>query len=116
MKIFVSNSTHSDLAGIKEYYTDEGVPHIGNQFVTAIIKHLQILKDNPNIGRVVPEFEDERIRVLESVLVSFNRCGKRKDRSVVTALQSRKTTQFTEIYDAGGLCEESSIKCKYLIH
>ncbi len=64
MKIFVSNSAYSDLASIKKYYKDEGVPHIGKQFVEAIIEHLQILIDNPNIGRVVPEFGEERIREL----------------------------------------------------
>ena len=64
MKIFVSNSAYSDLASIKKYYKDEGVPHIGKQFVEAIVEHLQILIDNPNIGRVVPEFGEERIREL----------------------------------------------------
>ena len=64
MKIFVSNSAYSDLASIKKYYKDEGVPHIGKQLVEAIIEHLQILIDNPNIGRVVPEFGEERIREL----------------------------------------------------
>ena len=64
MKIFVSNSAYSDLASIKEYYKDEGVPHIGKQFVTAIVEHIETLKDNPNIGRVVPEFGEERIREL----------------------------------------------------
>ena len=64
MKIFVSSSAYSDLAGIKEHYKDESVPHIGKQFVAAIIEHLQTLKDNPNIGRVVPEFGEEQIREL----------------------------------------------------
>jgi len=64
VKIFVSNSAYSDLDGIKEYYKDEGVSQIGKQFVTAIVEHLQTLKDNPNIGRVVPEFGEERIREL----------------------------------------------------
>lgn len=64
MKIFVSNSAYSDLEGIKEYYGEEGVPHIGKQFISAIIEHVQTLVDNPDIGRVVPEFGEERIREL----------------------------------------------------
>ena len=64
MKIYVSNSAYSDLEGIKEYYEDEGVPHIGKQFISAIIEHVQTLVDNPDIGRVVPEFGEERIREL----------------------------------------------------
>ncbi len=64
MKIFVANSAHSDLEGIKEYYVEEGVPHIGRKFIKAIIEHAQTLVDNPDIGRVVPEFGEERIREL----------------------------------------------------
>ncbi|VAW85170.1 Death on curing protein, Doc toxin [hydrothermal vent metagenome] len=64
MKIFVANSAYSDLEGIKEYYEDEGVPHISKEFVKAIIEHIQTLADNPDIGRVVPEFGEERIREL----------------------------------------------------
>ena len=64
MKIFVANSAWGDLEGIKEYYEEEGVPHVGEQFVVAIIEHVQMLKDNHDIGRVVPEFGEERIREL----------------------------------------------------
>ncbi|MBN4081984.1 MAG: addiction module toxin RelE [Gammaproteobacteria bacterium] len=64
MKIFVSNAAYGDLEGIKEYYEEEGVPHIGKQFITSIIEHVQTLVDNPDIGRVVPEFGEEGIREL----------------------------------------------------
>lgn len=64
MKIYVSNSAYGDLERIKEYYEEEGVPHIGKQFISAIIEHVQTLVDNPDIGRVVPEFGEERIREL----------------------------------------------------
>ena len=62
MKIFVANSAYSDLESIKEYYEEEGVPHVGKQFLAAIIEHVQTLLDNPDIGRVVPEFGEERIK------------------------------------------------------
>lgn len=64
MKISVSNSAFADLEGIKEFYQDEGVPHIGLQFVTAIIDHIYTLQDNPDIGRIVPEFDESKIREL----------------------------------------------------
>lgn len=64
MKISVSNSAYGDLESIKKYYEAEGVPHIGKQFVLAIIEHVQTLVDNPDIGRMVPEFGEERIREL----------------------------------------------------
>ena len=64
MKIFISNSAFNDLESIKEYYTEENVPHIGQKFVVSIIDHIQTLNENPDIGRVVPEFNDKKIREL----------------------------------------------------
>ncbi len=64
MKIFISDSAFSDLEEIKKYYTNEGAPHVGDEFVISIITHLESLKENPNIGRKVPEFNEESIREL----------------------------------------------------
>jgi len=62
VKIYISGSAFDDLERIKEYYTEEGVPHIGDEFVASIIEHIQTLLDNPDIGRMVPEFGEKKIR------------------------------------------------------
>jgi len=64
MKIFFSESTLSDLEEIKEHYLSEGAPHIGESFVVSIIEHTETLLDNPDIGRMVPEFQEPKIREL----------------------------------------------------
>lgn len=64
MKILISDSTFNDLEAIKEYYLDEGVPQIGIEFVTEIIKHIETLATNPELGRKVPEFNEKNIREL----------------------------------------------------
>ena len=64
MKIFISNSAFNDLESIKEHYEEEGVPYIGEQYVVSVIDHIQTLSDNPDIGRKVPEFDEEKIREL----------------------------------------------------
>ena len=64
MKILISNSAFSDLEVVKGYYEDEGVPKVGLKIVAAIIEHIQTLKENPEIGRVVPEFGETKIREL----------------------------------------------------
>ncbi len=64
MKVYVSNSAYGDLEEIKEYYEEKGALQIGKQFVSSIIEHIQTLVDNPDIGRVVPEFGEKRIREL----------------------------------------------------
>ena len=64
MKIYISSSAFSDLESIKEHYKEEGVLYIGEQYVISIIDHIQTLSDNPDIGRIVPEFDEEKIREL----------------------------------------------------
>ncbi|VAW91936.1 Death on curing protein, Doc toxin [hydrothermal vent metagenome] len=64
MKILLSDSAFSDLEAIKEYYIEEGVPQIGLEFVIEIIKHAETLPTNPEIGRMVPEFNEKNIREL----------------------------------------------------
>ena len=64
MNISFSKSAIEDLESIKEYYLEQGVPQIGQDFVTAIVEHIETLSTHPDIGRVVPEFNDELIREL----------------------------------------------------
>jgi len=52
------------LAFIKEYYREQDIPQIGDKFVVNIIKRIETLLDNPEIGRKVPEFNEENIREL----------------------------------------------------
>ena len=62
MKTFISDSAFNDLESIKEYYEKEDAPHIGEQYVVSVIERIQTLSDNPDIGRKVPEFDEEKIR------------------------------------------------------
>jgi len=64
VKIFISNSAFNDLESIKEHYEEEGVSYIGEQYVVSIIDRIQTLSDDPDIGRKVPEFDEEKIREL----------------------------------------------------
>lgn len=64
MKISISDSAFGDLEEIKAYYLEQGVPHIGSRIISAIVEHIDILCENPDIGRVVPEFGAEKIREL----------------------------------------------------
>lgn len=62
MKIIIARSALSDLQEIKTYYLEQGVPDIGQKFVNAILKNVQSLRDHPDLGRKVPEFNQDRIR------------------------------------------------------
>ena len=64
MNISFSKSAVNDLKSIKEYYHEQGVPQVGQDFVVAIVEHIETLSAHPDIGRVVPEFNDGSIREL----------------------------------------------------
>lgn len=64
MELRIAQSALEDLHAIQEYYKEQDVPHVGDDFVTAILEHCEILKRPPDAGRVVPEFNLDHIREL----------------------------------------------------
>lgn len=64
MELVIARSALNDLQDIRAYYLEQGVPEIGEQFVSTILKKAQRLIEHPNSGRKVPEFEKEQIREL----------------------------------------------------
>lgn len=64
MNIKLSQSAVSDLQDIKDYYVEEGVSEVGLNFVSDILTHIERLMNYPDIGRRVPEFDENHIREL----------------------------------------------------
>lgn len=64
MKISLTESALADLQKIQAYYVEQLVPQVGIRFVAEILDRIETLVDNPDIGRVVPEFNTEDIREL----------------------------------------------------
>ncbi|MFC1777488.1 type II toxin-antitoxin system RelE/ParE family toxin [Pseudomonadota bacterium] len=62
MKIRFTESAINDLRELLLYYEEQLVPQVGQRFVTEILDRIEILTDNPDIGRVVPEFSTDNIR------------------------------------------------------
>lgn len=62
MELRVARSALEDLKAIQAHYVDEGVPQIGDAFVTAILDDSEVLRRHPDVGRVVPEFGMDHIR------------------------------------------------------
>lgn len=64
MDLRIAQSALEDLQATQEYYIEQGVPHIGDEYVAAILEHSEMLKRHPEAGRVVPEFNLNHIREL----------------------------------------------------
>lgn len=64
MRVSFSDSALFDLEQIILYYEDQEVPQVGRDLVAVIINRVESLSDHPDIGRIVPEFDDQNIREL----------------------------------------------------
>ena len=59
-----AESAISDLEAIRTWYIEQGIPDIGERFVEEIVGRIEALRDHPEMGRIVPEFEQPFLREL----------------------------------------------------
>ena len=64
MELRIAQSALEDLQAIQEYYIEQDVAHIGDEYVTAILEQAEMLVRHPDAGRIVPEFGSNPIREL----------------------------------------------------
>ena len=62
MKISFSNSALEDLKEVQAYYNEQEVPEVGRRHLIEIFERVESLPGNPQLGRVVPEFDVPHIR------------------------------------------------------
>ena len=60
----ISESAVADLERLRDWYTQQGVPEIGARFVSEILERIELLREHPKMGRMVPEFNQPAIREL----------------------------------------------------
>ena len=59
-----AESALRDLEGIRAWYAEQGVPEVGDRLVAEIFQQLERLVDHPELGSVVPEFDQPFLREL----------------------------------------------------
>jgi toxin ParE1/3/4 len=64
IKITFATSALNDLQDVLEYYREQQVSAVGEKLVGDIIRDIELLGEQPDMGRVVPEFELEYLREL----------------------------------------------------
>jgi len=64
LQVIFAESAVRDLEEIREYYLEQEVPDVGDRFVREIIALIEDLPSHPDRGRVVPEFNQPRLREL----------------------------------------------------
>jgi toxin ParE1/3/4 len=64
VKVQLTDSAVNDLRELLLYYEKQSVPQVGQRFVAEILDRIETLSDNPDLGRIVPEFSTDSIREL----------------------------------------------------
>ena len=59
-----AESALADLESIRDWYAEQDVPEVGERLVGEIIASIEALADHPDMGRIVPEFEQPFLREL----------------------------------------------------
>lgn len=59
-----AESALRDLEAVRDWYTEQGVPEVGVRLVAEVFQRVQALAGHPELGRVVPEFEQPFLREL----------------------------------------------------
>jgi len=59
-----AESAVTDLAALRDWYAQQGVPDVGDRFVAEIFMRIEALRRHPEIGRIVPEFDQPFLREL----------------------------------------------------
>ena len=64
LSISFSDSAVHDLDDIAAWYAAQDVPEVGARVVSGIVSDIEALRGQPDMGRLVPEFELEFLREL----------------------------------------------------
>ena len=59
-----SDSAIRDLEEVQARYSEQGVPEVGTRLVAEMVQRIQALVEHPDLGRVVPEFDQPFLREL----------------------------------------------------
>lgn len=62
--ISFAESALRDLEEVRAWYAEQGVPDVGARLVAEVFQRIQTLADHPDLGRVVPEFDQPFLREL----------------------------------------------------
>ncbi len=62
--VSIAKSALHDLETVRAWYVEEGVPDVGVRLLAEVLQRIQSLADHPDLGRVVPEFDQPFLREL----------------------------------------------------
>lgn len=64
ISIRFAESAAIDLEAIRDWYAEQEVAHVGDRLVAEILERIEALRAHPEMGRIVPEFQQRFLREL----------------------------------------------------
>lgn len=64
VSVELSESAILDLERLIDWYTGQGVAEVGRRLAGEVLERIEALADHPDLGRVIPEFEQDWLREL----------------------------------------------------
>ena len=52
------------LETIRRWYIEQGIPDVGERLIAEIFQRIEVLAEHPELGRIVPEFDQPFLREL----------------------------------------------------
>lgn len=63
-EIRFADSALTDLEALRQWCCDQGAPDVGDRIVSEIFDRIEALREHPEMGRIVPEFNQPFLREL----------------------------------------------------
>jgi toxin ParE1/3/4 len=95
----LSESALTDLEQIREWFTAQQAPEVGERFLTEILLHIDRLRDHPDMGRVVPEFDQPTLRELIHPPFRIVYRNEKRRIEIVRAWRSERLLRMPDKFD-----------------
>lgn len=59
-----AESAIADLEALRRWYAEQDVPDVGDRLVREVFTRIEAPRDHPEMGRIVPEFDQQFLREL----------------------------------------------------
>jgi len=97
VEISFADSALVDLEDVLAYYREQQVPRLGEKLVGTIITDIELLGEQPDMGRIVPEFDLQYLR--ELIRPPF-RIVYRRDRNKIRIVRVWRSERLMVLPDA----------------
>lgn len=93
-----AESALADLDSIRAWYAEQDVPEVGERLLGEIVASIEALADHPDMGRIVPEFDQPFLR--ELIRPPF-RIVYRRDQEHVRVVRVWRSERLLDVPDEG---------------